>query len=101
MASGNTIELEGVGLVGRELTLQVNGHAVGSFSVRTVVDSDNASTAQQLVTLVVPDGVTLAAGNVITVSTNGGTDSLRTNVALADQAGVTPPATSAIRWSRR
>jgi hypothetical protein len=75
VAAGSTVMLEGTGLVGSELTVQVDGRATGSFNVRTVFEGIGSSSAdQQLLTLTVPTGVT---AGVIIVSTSGGTAVLR------------------------
>ncbi|MGA2930370.1 MAG: pre-peptidase C-terminal domain-containing protein, partial [Solirubrobacteraceae bacterium] len=85
VASGNTIELDGSGLVGSELVIQIDGRAVGTFSVRSVLDDNdstvsNAVNGQQLLTLTVPSGI---GAGVITVTTNGGSITLHTGVTLA------------------
>jgi hypothetical protein len=75
VAAGNTVVLEGTGLVGSELTVQVDGRATGSFNVRTVFEGIGSGSAdQQLLILTVPNGVT---AGVITVSTSGGSAALR------------------------
>ncbi|SCX42366.1 Ig-like domain-containing protein [Nitrosospira sp. Nsp1] len=75
VVAGNTVMLEGTGLVGSELIVQVDGRATGSFNVRTVFEGIGSSSAdQQLLTLTVPNGVT---AGVITVSTSGGSAVLR------------------------
>ena len=85
VASDNTIELDGTGLVGSELVIQIDGKAVGTFSVHSVLD-DNDSTVsnpvngQQLLTLTVPSGI---GPGVITVTTDGGSITLHTGVTIA------------------
>ena len=62
VTAGNTIELEGTGLVNSELQIQIDGHSVGSFTVRTLVGCDIGQSldTQQLLTLTVPAGVARA-----------------------------------------
>ena len=78
VASGNTIELEGSGLVGSELQIAIDGQGVGTFQVRTLTDNTGSSfdsqQMQQIVTLTVPNGV---GAGVITAATNGGSSTLR------------------------
>ena len=58
IAAGNTIELEGSGLVVPELQLQIDGQGVGVFNVRTIADAVNtaANDTQQIVVLTVRTG---------------------------------------------
>jgi len=83
VAPGNTVLIEGSGLVQSEVVVQVDGRAIGNFSLRTVVDpstsrfGDAATQNQQLLSVVLPNGV---ANPVVTVSTAGGTATLRTGV---------------------
>ena len=85
VAAGNTLVLEGTGLTGNDLAIAIDGRAVGTFSVRTVIDGTGTSSDQQLLTLTVPSGV---GAGLITVSTAGGSSTLRTGatalIALAD-----------------
>ncbi|MBX3670121.1 MAG: choice-of-anchor D domain-containing protein [Rhodocyclaceae bacterium] len=79
---GNTLALEGTGLVSGELQLQVDGRGVGIFNVRTTYDTNAFSSqpdTQQILTLTVPAGAALP---VLTVSTAGGTNSLRTGASV-------------------
>ncbi|SEF48157.1 Ig-like domain (group 3) [Nitrosospira multiformis ATCC 25196] len=96
LAPGSTVVLEGTGLVGSELTVQIDGRATGSFNVRTVFEGLGSSSAdQQLLTLTVPTGVTTG---IITVSTRGGTASLagRNLSGISAIAGSGTPASSGI-----
>ncbi|MDN5939838.1 MAG: hypothetical protein L0H83_14415, partial [Salinisphaera sp.] len=96
VAAGNTVMLEGTGLVGSELIVQVDGRATGSFNVRTVFEGIGGNSAdQQLLTLTVPSGVT---AGVITVSTSGGSASLagRSLSGIAAIAGSGTPASGGI-----
>ncbi len=83
VAPGNTLLIEGSGLVQSEVVVQVDGRAIGNFSLRTVTDPSSygydvqVQRNQQLLTVVLPSGV---ANPVITVSTAGGTATLRTAV---------------------
>ena len=82
MASGNTIELEGTGLVTSELVVQIDGRGVGTFSVRSLLDTNSSSVSnpiggQQLLTLTVPPAI---GAGVITVLTNGGSITLNTGI---------------------
>jgi uncharacterized protein YjiK len=85
VAVGNTLVLQGSGLVAGEITVQIDGIGVGSFSVRTIIDGSGlpsyaygSSTDQQLLVLTVPNGVGNGAnGGVITISTQGGSSTLR------------------------
>ncbi|TAK56774.1 hypothetical protein EPO17_03720, partial [Patescibacteria group bacterium] len=92
VAAGNTLVLEGTGLTANDLVITIDGQGVGSFTVRTINDSVNAGYLdQQLLTLTVPNGV---SAGVITVSTAGGTSTLRSAalpalVALPDLAPAT------------
>ncbi len=75
VAPGQTLLLEGTGLVASELVIQVDGRGVGSFQVDTVSEStSNGVRDQQLLRITVPAG---AGAGVITVSTAGGTATLR------------------------
>ena len=91
VAEGNTIVLEGTGLTANDLAIVIDGRGVGSFSVRTVIDgSGNNSVDQQLLTLTVPAGVSTG---VITVSTAGGSSTLRSAaVVLTVLADLSPAA---------
>ena len=85
VASGNTIELDGTGLVGSELVIQIDGIGVGSFAVHSVLDANtntvsNPVNGQQLLTLTVPAGI---GAGVITVSTAGGGITLHAGVSIA------------------
>jgi hypothetical protein len=85
IAAGQTIELDASGLVASELTIQIDGKAVGTFSVRDVLDANpgavsNPINGQQLLTLTVPAGV---GAGVITVTTAGGSTTLRPAVTLS------------------
>ncbi len=100
VAAGNTLLVEGTGLVPSELVVQAGGRTIGNVSVRTVADSTSndgylsfyrpltEATSQQLLTIVLPSGV---SGSNITVSTVGGTTVLRTGVAITELS-LTPPA---------
>ena len=85
VAAGNTLVLEGTGLTRNDIVIAIDGRAVGSFSVRTVIDGSGTTSDQQLLTLTVPSGV---GAGVITVSTAGGSSTLRAGatalIALAD-----------------
>jgi len=83
VAAGNTILLEGTGLAANDLSIAIDGRAVGNFSVRTVTST--SSDSQQLVTLVVPAGV---GPGVVTVSTSGGSATLSTGI--SDVPAATP-----------
>ena len=89
VSTGNTIELEGSGLVGPELQIQIDGRGVGSFDVRTIFDSASSASpdTQQLVRLTVPSGV---SAGLISVSTAGGTSTLRTGASLSSDANDVP-----------
>jgi Bacterial pre-peptidase C-terminal domain len=87
---GNTLLLEGSGLVGAELQIAIDGRGVGTFTVRTIIDdaaSNQAPDTQQLVRLTVPAGV---GAGVITVSTSGGTAVLRTGATVTTLANDVP-----------
>ncbi|MCG2595885.1 hypothetical protein LZ009_24175, partial [Ramlibacter sp. XY19] len=86
VAAGNTLLIEGTGLVSPELSVTVGGRPVGNFSVRTVFDGSGTNRDQQLLTLVVPTG---AVGNVVTVSTAGGSSTLRRAAGSTD-LGILP-----------
>ncbi|HRD86290.1 MAG TPA: hypothetical protein PLF63_14085, partial [Rubrivivax sp.] len=77
VVAGNTLLIEGTGLVGAELVVQAGGRTIGDVTVRTLGDSSAydyyyylgylpQSTNQQFLTIVLPAGV---AGNTVTVST--------------------------------
>jgi len=87
VAAGNTLVLEGTGLTANDLAIAIDGRAVGSFSVRTVIDGASTTADQQLLTLSVPSGV---GAGTITVSTAGGSSTLRSGIlaitALSDLA---------------
>ncbi|MEY2842731.1 MAG: hypothetical protein RI920_768, partial [Pseudomonadota bacterium] len=87
-AAGNTLMLEGTGLTANDLVITIDGRTVGSFTVRTIVDSaNNNGVDQQLLTLTVPAGV--SAGR-ITVSTAGGNAQLRAgNLSITALSDVT------------
>ena len=87
MAVGNTLVLQGTGLTRDDLVISIDGRTVGSFTVRTIVDGDNNSPDQQLVSVVVPAGI---GAGLITVSTAGGASVLRTSVGVATQAALSP-----------
>ena len=89
ISTGNTIELEGSGLVGPELQIQIDGRGVGSFDVRTIFDSASSASpdTQQLVRLTVPSAV---SAGLISVSTAGGTSTLRTGASLSSDANDVP-----------
>jgi len=94
VAAGNTLIIEGTGLVTSEIVVQVDGRAVGNFAVRTMsdgsdyyyyyYDSQTPEANQQLLTLTLPNGV---SNPVVTVSTVGGTATLRLGRAV-DSAAV-------------
>ncbi|HNO88928.1 MAG TPA: pre-peptidase C-terminal domain-containing protein, partial [Rhodocyclaceae bacterium] len=78
--SGKTIVLETTGVSQDDVVITIGGRTVGSFSKRITVDSDGANTLdQQLITLVVPNGI---ANTDIQVSTAGGTSVLRSGVEI-------------------
>jgi uncharacterized protein YjiK len=93
VAAGNTLLVEGTGLVASELVVQAGGRTIGNFTVRTLADSTSPdatysfggnlsqATNQQLLTIVLPSGV---AGSDVTVSTVGGTATLRTGISVAN-----------------
>ena len=89
VAAGNTLVLEGSGLTASDLQVQIGGVGVGSFTVRTVYDATSSSADQQILTLTVPAGV---AGGPVTVSTAGGSASLRTGVTVTALSDLTPAA---------
>jgi hypothetical protein len=89
VAAGNTIVLEGTGLTPNDLAISIDGRGVGNFSVRTLINGGSTDPDQQLLTLTVPNGV---GAGVITLSTLGGSASLRTGVSLAVQAALNPAA---------
>ncbi|WP_420382221.1 Ig-like domain-containing protein [Novosphingobium sp.] len=88
VTAGQTIELDGSGLVGSELQVAIDGIGVGTFAVRTISDGSLASgnLPQQVLTLVVPNGV--GAGK-ITLSTNGGSAAIQTGTTIAAQSALT------------
>jgi hypothetical protein len=67
--------LEGTGLTRNDLSISIDGRAVGNFTVRTVTNL--ATFSQQLVTLVVPAGV---GPGVVTVTTSGGSATLSSGI---------------------
>jgi len=88
VAAGNTIVLEGTGLTANDLVISIDGQGVGNFTVRTVNDSNNPNYRdQQLITLTVPAGV---SAGVITVSTAGGTSTLRAGAIFTSLPALTP-----------
>jgi hypothetical protein len=89
LAPGNTLVLDGSGLTASDLVVQVDGRGVGSFSVRTVYDGTSNSADQQLLTLTVPNGV---SEGIVTVSTAGGTSTLKRGVSLIADADFAPAA---------
>ncbi len=94
VASGNTIIVEGTGLVSAELQAQIDGRGVGDFAVRTIADNNpntfvsSPVNGQQLLTLKVPAGV---GAGVVTVSTAGGSITINTGT-VAVQSSQTPAA---------
>ena len=95
IAAGNTIVLEATGLALGQLTLTIDGHAATGISLRDTVDINQFGVGgpipgQQLVTLTVPAGV---SAGVITITTPGGSTTLRTGVTIAAQPGFVSPAT--------
>ena len=74
VAAGNTIVIEGTGYAQSELVVSIDGRTAGDVVRQTVVDGDGNTADQQLLTLVVPAGIT---AGVITVSTGGGSAVLR------------------------
>ncbi|NML45874.1 phosphatase PAP2 family protein [Ramlibacter sp. G-1-2-2] len=89
VAAGNTLLVEGTGLVGTELVVTVGGQPAGSFSVRTIVDGFANNPDQQLLSVVVPIGAT---GNDVVVSTAGGTADNRRGIAINDLGVLAQPA---------
>ncbi|MGS0756098.1 beta strand repeat-containing protein, partial [Roseateles sp. GG27B] len=88
VAAGNTVVIEGSGLTANDLAITIDGRGVGSFSVRTVVDGSAGTPDQQLLTLTVPGGV---SAGLITVSTAGGSSTLRSGaVAITALADLNP-----------
>jgi|GEM_PF-187621 len=89
VATGNTLVIEGSGLTANDLIVSIDGRAVGDFSVRTLYDNTGSSVDQQLLTLSVPNGI---GAGVISVSTAGGSATLRSGVTLTALADMTPAA---------
>ncbi|MGE0642375.1 MAG: Ig-like domain-containing protein [Nitrospira sp.] len=87
VAAGNTLLLTGSGLTRNDLLVLVDGRPVGSFNVRTLMDRTSTSADQQLLQVVVPPG---AANGVVTVSTAGGSSTLRTGAVIAANPTLTP-----------
>ncbi len=88
VAPGNTLLIEATGLVQPELVVQVDNRAIGTFTLTTVADGTGQGgsylaqqSTQQLLSLVLPSGV---ANGVITVSTVGGSATLRTGQAMGN-----------------
>ncbi|MHA4866064.1 Ig-like domain-containing protein [Duganella sp. PWIR1] len=72
---GQILLIEGTGLVSSELAIQVDGRGVGNFKVETLNAGDNVNHVdQQLLRITVPAG---AGGGVITISTAGGSATIR------------------------
>ena len=96
VAPGNTLLIEATGIVQQEVVVQVDGRAIGGFTLRNIADGTSGSystsyaeaSTQQLLSLVLPNGV---ANGVVTVSTVGGTATLRTGVVITSTT-VDPPA---------
>ena len=91
--AGGLIELDGTGLVNTEISVTVDGLAVGQFTVRTIADINpsgvaNPQQGQQLLTIAVPQNIT---AGVITITTAGGSYTVRPNVSVASTS-VTPAA---------
>ena len=88
VAPGNTLLIEATGIVQQEVVVQVDGRAIGNFVLRNIADGTTGyysayqaeQSTQQLLSLVLPNGVVNA---LITVSTAGGTATLRMGVATA------------------
>ncbi|CAN7346405.1 Ig-like domain-containing protein [Pseudoduganella sp. LjRoot289] len=77
---GQTLLIEGTGLVASELAIQVDGRGVGAFEVDTINAGTSAGYGdQQLLRLTVPAG---AGAGVITVSTAGGSATIRSGASL-------------------
>ncbi|WP_374090612.1 Ig-like domain-containing protein [Methylomicrobium lacus] len=87
VATGNTLVIEGSGLTANDLIVSIDGRAVGDFSVRTLYDNTGSSVDQQLLTLTVPNGI---GAGVISVSTAGGSATLRSGVTLTALGDMTP-----------
>ena len=83
VSSGNTIVVEGTGLIQGQYTLTVDGQAVVAPTVRTTTNSGGIG--QQTIVFTVPDGVT---NGLIQVATAGGTATLRADVATTELADV-------------
>ena len=81
VTAGNRILLEGTGLVEGELTVNIDGQLVGDEDVSVIVGLD-PGLDQQIVELTVPAGV---RAGVITVTTNGGSATLRPTVTVMTQ----------------
>jgi hypothetical protein len=82
--AGNTIVLEGTGLVEGEAVVRIDGRIATMIDVRTISDH---GVDQQFVNVEVPPGV---GAGVITVSTAGGTFAVRPPAALGAQPDVNP-----------
>ena len=90
--AGNTIELDATGLPPGEVTVQVDGRGVGTFTVKDAYDVNQYGVGaplqtQQILTLVVPQSI---GPGVITVQTTGGIATLHAGVTIATQPAATP-----------
>ena len=82
VTSGNTVLLEGTGLVENDLTLSIDGQNVATPDVETIFDR---SRDQQVIVLTVPGGV---SDGEINVTTSGGSYTLATAITLNALADV-------------
>ena len=87
---GNTIMLEGSGLSAPDLAIQIDGQTVSGWTRHTVFDgTDTSGPDQQMITLVVPAGV---SAGLVTVTSAGGQASL----APARLSGIVAQAASGV-----
>ena len=87
VTAGNALLLTGSGLTQNDLAITVDGRPVGDFTVRTLIDGDDDLPDQQLLTLTVPNQI---SNGVITVSTAGGSVTLRTGSGIITNPALTP-----------
>jgi hypothetical protein len=87
LTAGNTVTLEGTGLVPGEWSVRIDGQAAdpAAFTRRTVYGGAGTDLDQQLLTLTVPAGV---GAGMITLVTAGGSVTLRPGIGISDAPGL-------------
>jgi hypothetical protein len=90
IAAGQAIAIDGTGFAAADLQFKIDGIAVTSYAVRSLIDQssvNSGNTPQQIVTLTVPTGV---SAGVITATSSGGSSRLARGVTPTALAGINP-----------